>query len=166
MRTASITALAALPFVLDAACSVNAFCDHLWEMTTVCCRWSCTLCRAFVIHFLASSGAAGSVIGSSSQPCQDSRFHDSPPPPTEGAAAAHSRMGQDGETCKGLEQKRLAGRWGRVLGATTTACRRGQPRGRRASLIFILLSFPRCILYRLAAALRLPLSVCASQRCT
>ena len=39
---------AAFPFVLDAACSVRVLCERLWEMTVVCCKWSCIMCREFV----------------------------------------------------------------------------------------------------------------------
>ena len=55
-----MVSLAALPFVFDAACSVSAFCERLWEMTLVCCRWSCIMCRAFVTR---SSGIGSDVHG-------------------------------------------------------------------------------------------------------
>ena len=48
LLAASMASLAALLFVFDAACSVSAFGERLWEVTLVCCRWSCIMCRAFV----------------------------------------------------------------------------------------------------------------------
>ena len=65
------------------------------EMTMVCCSWSGTLCRALVVHSSRTgSGAAGSVIAGSSQSLQDFVPFALPRPPTEAAAAAHSREGR------------------------------------------------------------------------
>ena len=36
--------------IVDAACSETVFCERLWEMTVVCWKWSCIMCRAFVTH--------------------------------------------------------------------------------------------------------------------
>ena len=67
----------------------------LVEMTMVCCSWSGTLCRALVVHSSRTgSGAAGSVIAGSSQSLPDFVPFALPRPPTEAAAAAHSREGR------------------------------------------------------------------------
>ena len=114
-----MVSLAALPFVLDAACSVSAFCERLWEMTLVCCRWSCIMCRAFVTRSFRDRLRCAW--------CCNRRIVPSPPgvvpsllPPTGslplgvtgGAAVAHGE--QEADLCGNVGTSRF--RWSRVSG--------------------------------------------------
>ena len=65
--------MGAFPFVLDAVCSVSVFCERLWEMTVVCCKCSCIMCKAFVTRSseTCSGFCAGEAVAEeSSHPSQ------------------------------------------------------------------------------------------------
>ena len=59
--------------VLDATCSESVYCERLWEITVVCCKWSCNMCRAFVTRSseTCSGFCAGEAVAEeSSHPFQ------------------------------------------------------------------------------------------------
>ena len=62
---------AIFPFVLVADCSESVFCERLWEMTVLCCKWSCIMCRAVATSSSETcSDVGGAVAEESSHPFQ------------------------------------------------------------------------------------------------